>query len=180
MPSAGVPFASLSQRGVAFGINLLVVGGVFGVAYCAPGFPSSGSAEFQVVLWLTFFIYQAGSVLHPNLDLGRFSQGIRVVSLQGSGTPTFHQATVRAAARTTLAVCAVVMHHRTGSEVWFFLAASIELVAAYTSSNRQTLADNLAGTLVLRTPPVQPHRAPAAPMFSSKEKDFGSRENGEG
>jgi uncharacterized RDD family membrane protein YckC len=38
---------------------------------------------------------------------------------------------------------------------------------------RQTLADFLCRTIVVRTPPPQPHWAPAAPMYSATDAEFG-------
>jgi hypothetical protein len=39
--------------------------------------------------------------------------------------------------------------------------------------SRRTIADFVAGTLVVNTPPLQPHRAPAAPMYSAGDAEFG-------
>ena len=38
---------------------------------------------------------------------------------------------------------------------------------------RQTTADFLCGTLVVNAPAVQPHRAPAGPMYSATDAEFG-------
>jgi hypothetical protein len=41
------------------------------------------------------------------------------------------------------------------------------------SATRQTLADRVARSLVVNLPPLQPHRAPAGPMYSATDKEFG-------
>ena len=41
------------------------------------------------------------------------------------------------------------------------------------SPTRQTIADRLAGSLVVTLPPMQPHRAPAIPMYSPTDAEFG-------
>ena len=41
------------------------------------------------------------------------------------------------------------------------------------SPTRQTIADRLAGSLVVNLPPMQPHRAPAIPMYSARDAEFG-------
>jgi len=38
---------------------------------------------------------------------------------------------------------------------------------------RRLLADSLLGTMVVVLPPVQPHRAPAGPMYSAHDREFG-------
>lgn len=37
----------------------------------------------------------------------------------------------------------------------------------------QSVADFLSGTLVVKLPPPQAHRAPAVPMFSAHDAEFG-------
>jgi len=41
------------------------------------------------------------------------------------------------------------------------------------SPTRQTIADRLAGSLVVNLPPMQPHRAPAIPMYSARMLNSG-------
>ena len=41
------------------------------------------------------------------------------------------------------------------------------------SLSRQTVADRVANSLVIKLPPLQPHRAPAGPMYSSNDSEFG-------
>jgi uncharacterized RDD family membrane protein YckC len=38
---------------------------------------------------------------------------------------------------------------------------------------RQTTSDFICGTLVVNAPAVQPHRAPAGPMYSATDREFG-------
>jgi uncharacterized RDD family membrane protein YckC len=51
----------------------------------------------------------------------------------------------------------------------------VELGMMFTLPTRQTLADLVARTLVINVPPPQPHRAPAAPMYSATDAEFGVR-----
>jgi uncharacterized RDD family membrane protein YckC len=57
------------------------------------------------------------------------------------------------------------------------LAAPLVVVLGmmFTLPSRQTLADLVARTLVINVPPPQPHRAPAAPMYSATDAEFGVR-----
>ena len=50
-----------------------------------------------------------------------------------------------------------------------------ELGMMLTLPTRQTFADVLSRTLVVNVPPPQPHRAPAAPMYSATDAEFGVR-----
>ena len=49
----------------------------------------------------------------------------------------------------------------------------LELGMMFTLPSRQTLSDLVAGTLVVNVPPPQPHRAPAGPMYSPSDAEFG-------
>lgn len=49
----------------------------------------------------------------------------------------------------------------------------LELGMMFTLPSRQTLSDIVARTLVVNVPPPQPHRAPAAPMYSPSDAEFG-------
>ncbi len=51
----------------------------------------------------------------------------------------------------------------------------VELGMMFTLPSRQTLADVVSKTLVVNIPPPQPHRAPAAPMYSPSDAEFGVR-----
>jgi len=53
--------------------------------------------------------------------------------------------------------------------------AFVDLIMMSSLPSRQTVADLLCRTFVVRTPPLQPHRAPAAPMFSASDSEFGLR-----
>jgi uncharacterized RDD family membrane protein YckC len=50
-----------------------------------------------------------------------------------------------------------------------------ELGMMFTLPTRQTLSDLASRTLVVNVPPLQPHRAPAAPMYSPTDVEFGVR-----
>jgi uncharacterized RDD family membrane protein YckC len=72
-----------------------------------------------------------------------------------------------------------------GSSVDLLLAPSVRVEAViaaplfleagmmFTLPSRQTLADIVAMTVVVNVPPPQPHRAPAAPMYSPSDAEFG-------
>jgi len=49
-----------------------------------------------------------------------------------------------------------------------------EVILLEYTVQRRTVADRLCRTLVVKLPPLQPHRAPAAPMFSVNDAEFGN------
>lgn len=51
----------------------------------------------------------------------------------------------------------------------------VELGMMFTLPTRQTLSDLVSRTVVVNIPPPQPHRAPAAPMYSPSDAEFGVR-----
>ena len=61
------------------------------------------------------------------------------------------------------------------------LIGSISLLALFIAETTllersvagRTIADRLAGSIVVNLPPLQPHRAPAAPMYSASDAEFG-------
>ena len=59
----------------------------------------------------------------------------------------------------------------------FKLVPSLLWLAEYSllksSPVRQTLADKVARTVVVNTPTWEPHRAPAIPMYSATDAEFG-------
>ena len=52
---------------------------------------------------------------------------------------------------------------------------AIEMGMMFTLPTRQTLTDLVSKTFVVNTPLPQPHRAPAAPMYSETDAEFGVR-----
>jgi uncharacterized RDD family membrane protein YckC len=48
----------------------------------------------------------------------------------------------------------------------------IEIGLLLSNPTRRTIADYVARTMVANTPPLQPHRAPAAPMYSERDAEF--------
>jgi uncharacterized RDD family membrane protein YckC len=51
----------------------------------------------------------------------------------------------------------------------------IDIVLISSLPFKQSLADIVCHTMVVNTPPPQPHRAPAGPMYSAVDAEFGPR-----
>lgn len=105
---------------------------------------------------------------------------IRTVSAVGGVELSMPQVLLRAAVRPVLlyavgsvAVSTLVPIGLMG--VIMLAPVSVELGMMLTLPSRQTLADVVARTFVVNIPPPQPHRAPAAPMYSATDAEFGPR-----
>lgn len=171
--SAARPYlASVQRRLLAFvldsSILLLASLIVFGVI-------DSLGQNPLLLLWIIpilYFAYHTTVLTNQNIGFGRVVASISVISIRGNDL-TQKQALVRVASRTALVAVGLVgavLNH----EPWIILlTVGIELLLITASPWRQSIADLLAGTLVVRAPQVQPHRAPAAPMYSATDSEFG-------
>jgi uncharacterized RDD family membrane protein YckC len=131
--------------------------------------PGSWVASAVVV----YMAQQSGGLLRPALSLGRTAAAIVVVSIRGDGSVTTRQAIVRPAVRLLAVLTAL---GAAGATEYHWLACIplvIELALIAHTSWRQSVADLLAGTLVVNMPQPQPHRAPAVPMYSATDAEFG-------
>ena len=157
---------------------LLLVPTAF-AAYCF-GTPSAGAFEFS----LLFFAYHVYFLaFKEGVSPGKFIQNIAVVSSNGRPLHVW-QAFARAGC---LAFPWLLIS--TGDFQWLAGLASRDVLAALPTTgaaliaidlaliefvvDRRSLTDRIASTTVVSLPPPQPHRAPAVPMFSANDAEFG-------
>jgi len=125
------------------------------------------------VLATVFFTYHFGCLaFRDGRTLGKTAMDICVVS--ASGQPLIvPQSLARAGVRTVpFAILAFPGGELPGA-VLLALLVTTEVNLLERPPARQTLADRVARSLVVNAPPLQPHRAPAAPMFSAGDAEFG-------
>lgn len=75
-----------------------------------------------------------------------------------------------------IAAASASAHQLNRAGFGFEIAVGILLVEVdflFSMASRRTGADLVSGTMVVNTPPPQPHRAPAAPMYSPNDAEFG-------
>lgn len=111
---------------------------------------------------------------------GLYLLNIRVARSSGEGALSFPQAAVRGAFRPLLIYLfgrAAVAAQSGFGPVASIVAVPVllELGMMFTLSTRQTLSDVVCRTIVVNLPPPQPHRAPAGPMYSATDAEFGVR-----
>ena len=122
---------------------------------------------------VAYLAYNSAALFAPHLGFGRNVAGISVVSVRGNGEMT----RVQAVARPLVRVIVVALSLAIGTAVeqpWFFILPFVaELALVVHTPWRQSMADLLAGTIVVITPQPRPHRAPAFPMYSATDTELG-------
>ena len=129
----------------------------------------------MLLIWIflvLYFGYHTIVLTNQDIAFGRVVASISVVSIRGE-LVTPMQALIRAITRAILVALgfagAVASH-----QPWvMFVPCGVEVALIMLNPWRQSIADLVAGTLVVRAPQVQPHRAPAAPMYSTTDSEFG-------
>ena len=106
--------------------------------------------------------------------------GRRVLSIQiVSSRPALGLTLIQCVARTILRflwlVAFIPLESVSGIPWLAFAPLFTDLVLMTYLPSRQTVADLLCRTVVVNTPPPQPHRAPAGPMYSATDAEFGVR-----
>jgi uncharacterized RDD family membrane protein YckC len=134
--------------------------------------------KFEMLVIVAYFAYHAAFLyLWAGQSPGRRTFDISVVSADGVDLRLW-QAVTRSLTRPALIIAAsavpVLSFSRIVSEVQVAAAVLlVELGLLLSLSSRRTGADMLSGTVVVNTPPPQPHRAPAVPMYSASDAEFG-------
>ena len=183
-PDPGSYAASSQKRALAYSIDLcasalVLVPGAF--ATFVLGTPSAGALEFA----LLFFAYQTYFLSFKNgVSIGKYIQNIAVVSLNGSPLQPV-QALVRALSLSMPWLLVAAGDSSSTKQLVGYVPAGMlptagigwllfDLVLIEFLHTRRSVTDHLARTVVVNLPPPQSHRAPAAPMFSASDAEFGT------
>jgi uncharacterized RDD family membrane protein YckC len=185
MPSARPEIASQSNRVVAYAFDVVMVGIAYWfVAYAAAEL--GHAVDDALTFALLYFAYQLSFLRwNDGVTFGKSLRGICVISAAGAPL-TAGQAVVRAAIAAlpfALLIERDLLAALLGSfpdarylatlpSLLWWLA---ELYFAESDELRRSLTDRIAKSLVVNVPPPQPHRAPAAPMYSATDAEFGPR-----
>ena len=175
MPNAAPFLATTSKRVAAVALDLVPLFFVWMVAVAAAtdiGFPV---LPIALLTPLTYIAYQGAFLYYWDGESpGRRVCNIRVVRADGAR----ELGLARCIARPIVRVLAIVLFGLLAQ--WIGQAAlglsfAIDLVLISSLQFKQSLADLICRTLVVNAPPPQPHRAPAGPMYSSLDAEFGPR-----
>ena len=167
--------ASLSRRIAAFIIDTLLLVPIVGVLMAAiEGVPYEVELEMSGSL-LAFVVFHWMALSNRNYDLGRVIMGIQVVSLRSGPELSAFQCFARPVARAVMGLASLGVAITAHEPLVLFTPLLVDLLLLTFHPMRQTVADMVGQTAVVSTPPLQPHRAPAGPMFSRDDAEFGPR-----
>ena len=124
-----------------------------------------------------YWIYETSCLITwKGTSLGRNLFDIQVVSSVGSFELALWQTLLRPAVRVALYAAFLAYFHPPPVHQLDVAAIPflIEVALLYTPFSI-TVADLVSRTRVINTPPPQPHRAPAGPMYSATDAEFGYR-----
>jgi len=183
MPAAKPNLASWSHRLLACVLDSMALFVVLLVLLALSETLGFSSLVVAAAIPVFYVAYNSATLLTPQFSLGRTVAGISVVSVRGDGGITRMQAVVRPLVR-VLAFVVASFISVTSDQPWLFpvLPLIVELALIVHTPWRQSMADFLAGTIVVNTPQPSPHRAPAGPMYSATDAEFGlpPRQRGSG
>lgn len=175
MPSARPHLASWERRTLAGAIDALVLFMAIAVLLGATEAVGGSGMMVAAALPVTYLAYHSMSLRTPKISVGRTIMGLSVVSIRGTGEVSRAQALLRPAVRLAMLI-ATVFVSIIADHSWILVVPAVaELALVAFTPWRQSLADLLTGTLVVNSPEPQPHRAPAVPMFSATDEEFGPR-----
>jgi uncharacterized RDD family membrane protein YckC len=166
--------ASAGRRVAAFAIDAVALFLACAVAFGIAESLGISSLALAFTFPVVIAAYQTAAVLKPAFGLGRTVLAIAVVSIRRNGQVSTTQAVARAATRILIAALGVTAATSYYHPWVMPLPVLVELALITLTPWRQSLADLIAGTVVINTPTLQPHRAPAGPMFSKDDAEFGT------
>lgn len=129
-------------------------------------------AYFSLSIPFLYVMYHTTALVKPNYGVGRVIAAITVISSNGS-VLTLSQAFIRSFSRIGIFILGFLSSYVIQHPFMLILPCLVEIAVMMCTPQRQSLADIFAHTLVIKTPQVQPHRAPAGPMYSTSDAEFG-------
>jgi uncharacterized RDD family membrane protein YckC len=175
MPTATPIFAPPAKRLVAATIDIAIV---TCVGWFGANLLSGEWYPYAYLAWclpLSYWIYETICLNWlEGGSLGRRLFDIQVVSASGDPGLAFWQTVLRPGVRVAAFASLVLLFSPTWERMLDLAAFPylIEMALLFTPVSI-TAADVVAGTRVVNTPPPQPHRAPAGPMYSATDAEFG-------
>jgi uncharacterized RDD family membrane protein YckC len=180
-PYIGNPFRRVAAGAVDLILCLLIT--LFGWGMTVSSSNSSSVVELALLNKAAFAVYAGYHALFYWLLHGQTPGlllfGMRIVRASDAGEPQFVLAVLRAILRPLavylIGLAAVPAKPLFGPIVSIAaIPLLIELGMMFSLGTRQTLSDIVCRTLVVNLPPPQPHRAPAGPMYSATDSEFGT------
>jgi len=104
---------------------------------------------------------------------GRRVFDIRIVSGRASSDLSVTQCIARPIVKIVWLISFVPIAAYFRNQWYSVIPVFIDLFLMFSTPWRQSVADLFCRTVVVKTPPPQPHRAPAVPMYSATDAEFG-------
>lgn len=176
--------ASGQARTVAYALDLVACALLLmpaGIGFYLAGTPQAGGFEFALILFAfhTFFLsFREGA------SPGKYAHNIAVLSATGRPLPVW-QCLLRAGCialpwllmsvpdSLPLMLDPMPVPGGAGLPMCGVAWLTLDALLIHSARDRRSLTDRLSGSLVVALPPPQPHRAPAVPMFSASDAEFG-------
>ena len=172
MPNPAAFLAPPGKRIWAGGFDLLAVSVLF-LLVVAIGEGSGVDLAAWHTFGLLFAAYNFGCLaFRDGRTLGKTAVDICVVSTAGASI-SIAQAAMRAGVRAAPFIIVGSPMLALASLLAFGILGLMEMSLIEQPPLRQSFADRVAGTIVVNLPLVQPHRAPAGPLFSATDAEFG-------
>ncbi len=175
-PFIANPIRRLAAGLVDFGVVIAFAGIVLWIAQTVGHV--SAPTEIELGLSVYGLYHTAFYWLWGGQTPGLRTLDIRTVSTVGGIELSLRQALARAGFRPLLLyLLGLAAYFTTPQIITVIVLAPLlgELGMMFTLPSRQTLSDLISRTLVVNVPPPQPHRAPAGPMYSPTDAEFGVR-----
>ncbi len=167
--------ASMERRVVAFAVDFLILFAVVIVlTVTIDGQPNAASITMPAAL-LLFVAYHWAGLSNRNYAIGRVITSITVISLKSGLELSALQRIARPSIRLLWLLTGGLAAGFTHQPMFLFLPLVIDTALLSFHPLRQTATDMVCRTTVVNSPPLQPHRAPAAPMFSLDDAEFGPK-----
>jgi uncharacterized RDD family membrane protein YckC len=194
--AAAAPFIAAPWRRVAATLIDLAILAVFAGFFLAIVGGLELTLEPLGILLFAYCAYEAGFLRSWGGETpGRRLLSIRVVRASADGDLSLLQLIGRPAVRPLLVLLMLLAPSFIALAVYSFsllfslptgidpnfalwtaaMPILLDLALVSYTPRGQSVADIVFGTIVVNSPPPQPHRAPAAPMYSPEDAEFGPR-----
>ena len=167
--------ASMERRVIAFAVDFLILLAVVLVLTVAIEGHSYAATITMMVALLLFVAYHWAGLSNRNYAIGRVITSITVISLKSGPELSALQRIARPSIRLLWLLTGGLAAGFTRQPMFLFLPLVIDTVLLSFHPLRQTVTDMVCSTTVVNSPPLQPHRAPAGPMFSQDDAEFGPK-----
>jgi len=168
--------ATPKKRFSAAFVDLLLIG-LAAVGVYALGDAVGYQADYGALVAVAYFGYHALFMqFWSGQTPGRRAFDIIVISSSGDAL-SMTQIFLRSALRPVVILLPTAASLKAGTlelnPLITTAALFVEIALMYLIRTRRTVADLVSRCIVVNAPPLQPHRAPAVPMYSATDGEFG-------